>query len=107
MNRRLIAFLASFAATAAFAATPAPSGKWSFVFNDAKGRADRPVKVYTYRPRQCDSNCPMVFVLAGVKRDASSYRQPRLYAAALGHARNSGAITMKPQRSAASSQCWR
>jgi hypothetical protein len=63
------------AATAAFAATPSPSGKWSFVFNDAKGRADRPVKVYTYRPRQCDSNCPMVFVLAGVKRDASSYRQ--------------------------------
>jgi poly(3-hydroxybutyrate) depolymerase len=45
------------------------------VFNDAKGRADRPVKVYTYRPRQCDSNCPMVFVLAGVKRDASNYRQ--------------------------------
>ena len=75
MNRRLIAFLASFAASAAFAATPAPSGKWSFVFNDAKGRADRPVKVYTYRPRQCDSNCPMVFVLAGVKRDASNYRQ--------------------------------
>jgi len=75
MNRRLIAFLASIAATAAFAATPAPSGKWSFVFNDAKGRADRPVKVYTYRPRQCDSNCPMVFVLAGVKRDASNYRQ--------------------------------
>ena len=74
MNRRLIAFLASFAATAVFAATPAPSGKWSFVFNDAKGRADRPVKVYTYRPRQCDSNCPMVFVLAGVKRDASNYR---------------------------------
>ena len=74
MNR-LIALLAAFAAHVAFAATPAPSGKWSFMFNDAKGRPDRPVKVYTYRPRQCDSNCPMVFVLAGVKRDASNYRQ--------------------------------
>ena len=44
------------------------------MFNDAKGRADRPVKVYTYRPRQCDSACPMIFVLHGVKRDASNYR---------------------------------
>jgi len=74
MHRRLIGLLAALAAHAAFAATPAPSGKWSYMFNDAKGRPDRPVKVYTYRPRQCDSNCPMVFVLAGVKRDASNYR---------------------------------
>ena len=68
-------WLGACAASAALAATPAPSGKWSFMFNDAKGRPDRPVKVYTYRPRQCDSNCPIVFVLAGVKRDASNYRQ--------------------------------
>ena len=74
MHKTLIALLAAFAVNVAFAATPAPSGKWSFMFADAKGRADRPVKVYTYRPRQCDSNCPIVFVLAGVKRDASNYR---------------------------------
>ena len=57
------------------AATEIPLGKWSFVFTDAKGRADRPMRVYTYRPRQCkDKPCPIQFVLHGVKRDASRYR---------------------------------
>jgi len=73
MNRA-IAWLAALACTGAFAATPVPSNKWSFMFADAKGRPDRPVKVYTYRPRQCDSTCPIVFVMHGVKRDASNYR---------------------------------
>jgi poly(3-hydroxybutyrate) depolymerase len=57
-----------------FAATPIPPGKWSFVFTDAKGHADRPIRVYTYRPRGCDTRCPIVFVMHGVKRDASAYR---------------------------------
>jgi poly(3-hydroxybutyrate) depolymerase len=74
MIKTLLFLIASFAVQLALAATPVPSGKWSFVFNDAKGRPDRPVKVYTYRPRQCDSTCPMVFVMAGMKRDASNYR---------------------------------
>lgn len=56
------------------AATPVPSGKWSFVFTDRKGHADRPMRVYTYRPRQCDATCPIQFVLHGVKRNASTYR---------------------------------
>lgn len=72
--KTLIALLAACAAQLALAATPVPSGKWSFIFNDARGRADRPVRVYTYRPRQCDSTCPIVFVMAGAKRDASHYR---------------------------------
>jgi poly(3-hydroxybutyrate) depolymerase len=58
----------------ALATTPVPSGKWSWTFVDEKGRADRPLKVYTYRPRPCDTTCPMMFVMAGVKRDASTYR---------------------------------
>jgi pimeloyl-ACP methyl ester carboxylesterase len=58
----------------AHAATPVPSGKWSFVFKDTKGLADRPVRVYTYRPRQCDSTCPIQFVLHGASRTASNYR---------------------------------
>ncbi len=74
ITKTLIAGLIMLIAEAALAATPAPSGRWSFMFNDARGRADRPVKVYTYRPRQCDSACPMVFVMHGVKRDASNYR---------------------------------
>jgi dienelactone hydrolase len=56
------------------AATPIPSGKWSFVFRDAKGRADKPMRVYTYRPRQCDEDCPIQIVLHGMSRAASNYR---------------------------------
>lgn len=73
--KTFLAILLAFALQAALAATPVPGGKWSFMFSDAKGRADRPVRVYTYRPRQCDTTCPIVFVMHGVKRDASRYRE--------------------------------
>jgi pimeloyl-ACP methyl ester carboxylesterase len=56
------------------AATPVPSGKWSFIFTDKRGQPDRPLRVYTYRPRQCDSTCPIQFVLHGKSRHASNYR---------------------------------
>jgi poly(3-hydroxybutyrate) depolymerase len=57
------------------AATEIPQGKWSFVWTDAKGRADRPMRVYTYRPRLCkDKPCPIQFVLHGLQRNASTYR---------------------------------
>jgi poly(3-hydroxybutyrate) depolymerase len=72
MRNVMAIFLAC--ASVAYAATPVPAGKWSFVFADAKGRADRPIRVYTYRPRQCDSTCPIMFVMHGLKRDASNYR---------------------------------
>ncbi len=69
----VIAVLASLALPA-FAATPIPPGKWSFVFTDQKGRADRPIRVYTYRPKACDTTCPIQFVMHGMKRNASTYR---------------------------------
>ena len=72
--RAAAAALLAAACTCAFASTPIPNGKWSFVFVDARGRADRPIRVYTYRPRACDTTCPITFVMAGVKRDASRYR---------------------------------
>lgn len=56
------------------AATPVPSGKWSFVFVDKKGNPDRPIRVYTYRPRKCDSTCPMWIVMHGLHRNASNLR---------------------------------
>jgi poly(3-hydroxybutyrate) depolymerase len=62
------------AAMPAVAATPVPSGKWSFVFADKRGHADRPVRVFTYRPRQCDSACPILFALHGKQRAASAMR---------------------------------
>ncbi len=66
--------LLAVAATCALASTPIPNGKWSFEFVDAKGRPDRPIRVYTYRPRACDTTCPIQFVMAGLHRDASHYR---------------------------------
>jgi poly(3-hydroxybutyrate) depolymerase len=32
------------------------------------------MRVYTYRPRKCDSTCPILFVMAGDKRNAAEYR---------------------------------
>src|SRR3982751_1774637 len=61
-------------ATSALAATPIPDGRWRFQFVDTRGQPDRPLDVYTYRPRRCDSKCPIVFVMAGVKRNAAEYR---------------------------------
>lgn len=69
----LAAIIATTASAMAFAATPVPSGRWSFVFTDQKGRPDRPIRVFTYRPRQCDSTCPIMIVLHGSKRDAYPY----------------------------------
>jgi len=69
----LAAFLAGIALAAA-AGTPVPGGKWSFVWRDARGDASKPIRVYTYRPRACDSTCPMVIVLHGMSRNASDYR---------------------------------
>ena len=68
------ALLMAAAAMPAVAATPVPSGKWSFVFADKRGHADRPVRVFTYRPRQCDSACPILFALHGKQRAASAMR---------------------------------
>lgn len=65
-----VAMVAAFAAPAA---TPVPSGRWSFVFTDQKGRADRPIRVFTYRPKACDTTCPIMIVLHGAKRDAYPY----------------------------------
>jgi pimeloyl-ACP methyl ester carboxylesterase len=71
MNKALMLVI-GFAAGIAlptFAATPIPPGKWSFVFTDPKGRADRPIRVYTYRPKACDTTCPIQIVLHGAKRN--------------------------------------
>ena len=72
--KRMIAILLAALALPVMAATPVPSGKWSFVFTDKRGQAEKPLRVYTYRPRQCDSTCPMVFAMHGKGRKASAMR---------------------------------
>jgi pimeloyl-ACP methyl ester carboxylesterase len=61
-------------AASAFGATAIAEGKGRFDFVDAKGRPDRPIPVFTYRPASCDAKCPIQFVMAGMHRNASSYR---------------------------------
>jgi poly(3-hydroxybutyrate) depolymerase len=69
------ALLAGALSLPAPAATAIPAGEASFEFVDAKGRADRPVRVFTYRPAQCDAKCPLQFVMHGKGRTAQNYRR--------------------------------
>jgi poly(3-hydroxybutyrate) depolymerase len=70
----LAILLAAAVALPAAAAIEVKPGKSSFEFVDSRGRPDRPIRVYTYRPAACDASCPIQFVIAGVHRDASGYR---------------------------------
>jgi len=53
------------ASMAAFAGQTVPGGKWSWVWTDRAG-SGLPMRVYTYRPRQCDTTCPIVIALHGM-----------------------------------------
>ena len=74
MKKTVGALLLAALALPAFASTPVPSGKWRFDFVDPRGRADRPIRVYSYRPKACDSRCPILFVMHGMKRNGADYR---------------------------------
>ena len=66
--------IAALSPPGAAAAIEIPEGKGEFSFRDAKGHAGRDLTVYTYRPARCDARCPMQFVLHGMSRNASGYR---------------------------------
>jgi poly(3-hydroxybutyrate) depolymerase len=55
------------------AATPVPGGKWSWVWTDKAGM-NQPMRVYTYRPRACDTTCPILIALHGAARKSSDMR---------------------------------
>lgn len=75
MMKIFIGMLLSLAfAASAPAATAIAEGKGQFEFVDTKGRPERPIPVFTYRPAGCDAKCPIQFVLAGVDRNGSGYR---------------------------------
>ncbi len=50
-----------------------PRGKTSFEFADHKGDPTRPVIVWMYVPDACDIQCPLQFVMHGVKRNGEEY----------------------------------
>lgn len=49
------------------------TGAGNFQFADANGNADRPIRVWYYRPQTWTKDSPIVFVMHGVKRDAQRY----------------------------------
>ena len=69
----VVAAVVAFAASPVSAGTPVPGGKWSWVWTDTKGM-NVPMRVYTYRPRTCDTTCPILIALHGVRRKASDMR---------------------------------
>jgi poly(3-hydroxybutyrate) depolymerase len=71
--KSLIAAIVSFVAIAANAGTPVPGGKWSWVWTDKAGM-NQPMRVYTYRPRACDTTCPILIALHGALRKSSDMR---------------------------------
>ena len=59
---------------AARAALDIPVGTHSVVFQDSRGRPDRPITVHTHRPSRCVAACPILFVMHGNTRNAAAYR---------------------------------
>src|SRR5262245_22792811 len=49
-------------------------GAGSFQFADELGNADRPITVWYYAPAKLQANSPVVFVMHGMGRNASQYR---------------------------------
>lgn len=49
-------------------------GKDSFVFVDARGNADKPLKIWTYQPKQARPDAALVFVMHGAGRNGEDYR---------------------------------
>lgn len=60
----------------AAAADDLPVGKSDFVFVDQRGNADKPIRVWAYRPAGLTADSPITFVMHGVLRNGETYREP-------------------------------
>lgn len=60
------------------AADAIPFGKTDFVFTDQRGNADKPIRVWLYRPAGFQAQSPIVFVMHGTLRNGETYREPWL-----------------------------
>jgi hypothetical protein len=47
-----------------------PVGNGNYVFTDVRGNADRPIRVYTYRPAAWNASGPVLIVMHGASRSA-------------------------------------
>ena len=64
------------AASASVAAEAVPVGRSDFVFVDERGNADKPIRVWVYRPEKFSAESPIVFVMHGTLRNGETYREP-------------------------------
>lgn len=60
----------------AWSAEAIPSGKSDFLFVDERGNADKPLRVWVYRPAGISADAPIVFVMHGTLRNGETYREP-------------------------------
>jgi poly(3-hydroxybutyrate) depolymerase len=58
------------------AADPIPPGKSDFLFTDDRGNADKPIRVWLFRPDNFQPTSPVVFVMHGTLRNGETYREP-------------------------------
>lgn len=61
---------------AEFNAESIPTGKADFRFSDERGNAERPIQVWTYRPKGFGPDSPILFVMHGTLRNGETYREP-------------------------------
>ncbi len=57
-------------------ATEIPVGLSDFEFVDEQGNADKPIRVWLYRPMEYNAESPIVFVMHGTLRNGETYRKP-------------------------------
>ncbi|HEY2413696.1 MAG TPA: hypothetical protein VGI40_15710 [Pirellulaceae bacterium] len=62
--------------TTALAADPLLPGKSDVLFTDARGNADKPIRVWLFRPAHFQPTSPIVFVMHGTLRNGETYREP-------------------------------
>src|SRR5262245_774356 len=63
-------------ASKSFSAEAVPVGRSDFVSVDEKGNADKPIRVWVYRPDKFQAESPIVFVMHGTLRNGETYREP-------------------------------
>lgn len=68
--------LAMFTELRVHGADAVPTGKSDFLFVDQLGNADKPIRVWLYRPDKFTANSPIVFVMHGTLRNGETYREP-------------------------------
>lgn len=68
--------LTELATTKAVATEAVPIGNSDFVFSDENGNADKPIRVWLYRPEGLTVDSSIVFVMHGTLRNGETYRGP-------------------------------